>query len=58
MAEGRKPDLRRGEISLIFAIVLGLLLGLFIKRIKVGILIGLALGLVIIFLGLLRSSRK
>lgn len=58
MANERKPDVRRGEVSFIFAIILGLALGIFIRRIKVSMLFGLALGLVIVFLGLLRSSRK
>ncbi|MFI5133382.1 MAG: hypothetical protein ACHQEB_03545 [Chitinophagales bacterium] len=58
MKEERKPDTKRGEVAFIFAIILGLMLGIFIRRIKVGILFGLALGLVIVFLGLLRSSRK
>jgi hypothetical protein len=58
MAAPQKPDTKRGEMAFIFAIVLGLLLGLFIKRIKIGIIIGLVLGLLIIFTGLLRSSRK
>ncbi|HYM94175.1 MAG TPA: hypothetical protein VET23_08555 [Chitinophagaceae bacterium] len=58
MNKERKPDVKRGEISFIFAIVLGLLLGIFIRRIKIGILFGLALGLMIVFLGLLRSHRK
>ncbi|MCZ2460069.1 MAG: hypothetical protein LC128_10660 [Chitinophagales bacterium] len=58
MASEKKPDIRRGEVAFIFAIVLGLLLGIFIRRIKIGLLLGLALGLVIFFLGALRSSRK
>ena len=36
---------RRREIGFIIAIVLGLLLGIFIKRVRIGLLIGLALGL-------------
>ena len=35
---------RRREIGFIVAIVLGLLLGFFIKRVRVGLLIGLVLG--------------
>jgi hypothetical protein len=35
----------RREIGFIIAIVLGLLLGVFIKRVRIGLLIGLALGL-------------
>lgn len=58
MANERKPDVRRGEVSFIFAIILGLALGIFIRRIKIGILFGLALGLMIVFLGLLRTPRK
>ena len=58
MASEKKPDIRRGEVAFIFTIVLGLLLGIFIRRIKIGLLLGLALGLVIFFLGALRSSRK
>jgi len=52
----RKPSAKRGEMSFIFAIVLGLLLGLLIKRVRVGLLIGLVLGLIIVFLG--ARSRK
>jgi hypothetical protein len=58
MSTDRKPDIRRGEMAFIFAIVIGLLLGLAIRRIKIGILIGIALGLLIVFTGALRSSRK
>ena len=58
MATGNKPDIRRSEMSFIFAIVLGLALGLAIKKIRIGILIGLVLGLVIVFTGWLRSVRK
>jgi len=43
---------------LIFAIVLGLALGIAIKKIRIGILLGLALGIVIVFTGWLRSVRK
>lgn len=58
MNKERKPDVKRGEMSFIFAIVLGLMLGIFIKRIRVGLIIGIALGLVIVFTGLLRSTRR
>lgn len=57
MAE-RKPDVRRGEMSFIFAIVLGLALGIMIKRIRVGIVIGIVLGLMIVVTGWLRTTRK
>jgi len=58
MSKTRQPDTKRGEMAFIVAIVLGLALGLFIKRIRVGLLIGLVLGLLIVFSGLLRSTRK
>jgi hypothetical protein len=57
MAE-KKPDARRGEMAFMVAIVLGVLLGVFIKRIRVGLMIGVALGLLIVFTGLLRSTRR
>jgi len=58
MADERKPDVRRGEASFIFAIVLGLALGIMIKRVRVGILIGIVLGLFIVITGWLRTTRK
>jgi hypothetical protein len=58
MAEQQKPDVRRGEMAFIFAIVLGLALGIMIKKIRIGILIGLILGTMIVFTGWLRSTRK
>lgn len=58
MSEQRKPDTKRGETAFIFAIVLGLLLGFAIKRIRVGLLIGLALGLFIVFTGMMRSTKR
>jgi hypothetical protein len=54
----KKPDARRGEMAFMVAIVLGVLLGVFIKRIRVGLMIGIALGLLIVFTGLLRSTRR
>jgi len=58
MAVQKKPDIRRGEMAFIFAIVLGLAVGILIKRVKVGILIGLVLGFAIVLLGWLRTSRN
>ena len=54
----KKPDARRGDMAFVVAIILGLLLGIFIKRIRVGLMIGIALGLLIVFTGLLRSTRR
>ena len=41
----RKPDRKRGTIGFAFAIILGLIIGIFIKRVQIGLIIGLALGL-------------
>ena len=41
----RKPDRKRGTIGFAFAIILGLVIGIFIKRVHFGLLIGLAIGL-------------
>lgn len=58
MNNEKKPNIRRGEMAFIFAIVLGLALGIFIKRIRIGLLIGLVLGLLIVFSGVLRSTKR
>jgi len=42
----QQADITRRNIAGIFAIVLGLALGIFIKRIKVGLIIGAALGFI------------
>lgn len=58
MAEQRKPDTKRTDISFIFAIIIGLAVGIMIKKVRVGLIIGLVLGTMIVFTGWLRSSRK
>lgn len=57
MEQERKPDTGRGEMAFYVAIVLGIALGLFIKRIRVGLLIGMVMGLLIVFSGVLRKKR-
>ncbi len=54
----RKPGIRRSEMAFLFAIVLGLLLGIFIKKIRIGLIIGLILGGIIVFTGWLRTNRR
>jgi hypothetical protein len=54
----QKPDVRRGEIAFIFAIILGLAVGILIKKVRIGILIGLVLGIIIVLTGWLRTKRK
>lgn len=58
MAAEKKPDVKRGEMAFIFAIIIGLALGILIKRVKVGILVGMVLGFLIILTGWLRTTRK
>ena len=58
MSEAKKPSLRRGEMAFIFAIILGLVLGILIKRVRLGIILGLVLGAAIVFLGWTRANKK
>lgn len=58
MSETKKPSLRRGEMAFIFAIFLGLVLGILIKRVKLGIILGLVIGVAIVFLGWTRVNKK
>ncbi len=58
MATQRKPDAKRGDMAFIFAIILGLAVGLLIKRIRIGILLGLIIGGIIVALGWMRSTRR
>jgi hypothetical protein len=41
----RKPDRQRGYISFGFVIVLALIIGIFLRNVRIGLIIGLALGL-------------
>ena len=58
MSEERKPNKGRGDMAFIFAIVLGLAVGILIKRVKVGILIGIVLGFFIVLTGWMQTKRK
>jgi hypothetical protein len=44
MAE-QKPDQTRGFISFAFVIILGFIIGIFLRNVRIGLLIGLVLGL-------------
>ena len=46
----------RREIGFVLAMVAGLLLGIFIKRVRIGLLIGLALGL--LAAGMISGRKK
>ena len=50
----RKPDQTRGTIAFFFVIILGLVIGIFIRRVQLGLIIGLALG----FLGSSMLKRR
>jgi len=54
MAE-RKPDNNRAFISFAFIVLLGYVIGIFIKKVPLGLMIGLVLGL--LGSGLLRRRR-
>ena len=58
MPQEKKPDVGRGEMAFIFAIVLGLALGIMIRRVRIGIIIGAILGVMIVLGGWLRTTRK
>lgn len=58
MSDTKKPSIRRGEMAMIFAIILGLVLGMLIKRVKLGIILGLVIGSAIVFLGWARVNKK
>lgn len=51
-----QDDASRRNIAGILAIVLGLAIGLFIKRVRIGLLIGIVLGLIAIMLLKRRQS--
>jgi hypothetical protein len=44
MAE-KKPDSNRGYIAFAFVILLGYIIGIFLKKVTLGLIIGLMLGL-------------
>lgn len=41
----KQPDRKRGMVGFAVAIILGLIIGIFIRRVQIGLIIGLALGL-------------
>ncbi len=53
-----KPSLRRGEMAFVFAIVLGLIVGILIKRVRIGIVLGMVLGGIIVLLGWTRMNKR
>lgn len=41
----KKPDKNRGYIAFVFVILLGYVIGIFLKKVTLGLIIGLMLGL-------------
>lgn len=58
MAQQQKPNTKRGDMAFIFAIIIGLVVGILIKRVRMGILLGLVIGSMIVFTGWLRNNRN
>jgi hypothetical protein len=54
----KKSQSRRAEVTMLFAVVLGLILGTLIKKVRLGILLGLIIGGAIVFLGWIRSQKN
>jgi hypothetical protein len=54
----KKTQARRTEIAFFFVMILALVLGKFIRNIKLGIILGLIIGGGIVFLGWLRSQKN
>jgi uncharacterized membrane protein (UPF0136 family) len=54
MAE-KKPDSNRGYIAFVFVVLLGYIIGFFLKKVTLGLVIGLVLG--ILGSGLLRKRK-
>jgi hypothetical protein len=50
MNKDQQADITRRNIAGVFAIVLGLVIGILIKRVRVGLLIGMVLGFIAISL--------
>jgi uncharacterized membrane protein (UPF0136 family) len=54
MAE-KKPDSNRGYIAFVFVVLLGYIIGFFLKKVTLGLVIGLVLG--ILGAGLLKRRK-
>jgi F0F1-type ATP synthase assembly protein I len=58
MANERQPSAGRGDMAFVFAIIIGLTIGILIKKVRLGIILGLIIGVAIVLLGWMRSTRK
>lgn len=53
--ETKKPDSNRGYIAFVFVVLLGYIIGFFIKKVTLGLVIGLVLG--VLGAGLLKRRK-
>lgn len=53
-----KSGVRRSDVAFLFAIVLGLVVGFLIKRVRLGIILGLVIGGLIVLLGWNRFNKR
>ena len=58
MAQDKKPDTKRSDIGFIVAIIIGLAVGVLIKKVRIGIILGLIIGTAIVFTGWLRTTNR
>ena len=58
MAAEKKTGIRKDEVAYIFAIILGLVIGILIKRVRVGLMIGFVLCVLMGLSTILRFTRK
>jgi F0F1-type ATP synthase assembly protein I len=56
MNSQQQPEIARRNIAAVFALLLGLAIGLFVRRVKIGLIIGIVLGFIAI--SLFRRPRR
>lgn len=56
--EKKFMGMTRGEMSFFVAILLGLVIGTLIKKVRLGLMLGLIIGLFIVFTNSLRNKNK
>ncbi|MFN8291232.1 MAG: hypothetical protein U0U70_13325 [Chitinophagaceae bacterium] len=57
MAAEKKTGLRKDEVAYLFAIILGLAIGILVRRVRVGLMIGVVLCALIGFSTIIRFMR-
>ena len=58
MSNKSTPERRRSDTAFMIAIVLGLIVGILVKRVRLGMILGLVIGSTIVFLGWIKMTRK